>query len=109
MYTKDIKPNISALDYSIIKPLVPYELLPSLVTTNFIFFARQYFTMTIIASWLGVSVRHLYRLLNKTVDTSKDKKLIILLRHILLSNDYNTFIKNCFIDKIIVRSNDNEK
>lgn len=104
MYTKDINPKISERDFRFIRSIYitngPFD--NRNLTVNFIKIMKPYFKMRFIANWLGVSIRHLYRLLSDGFDVSKDLRLFYLINNIIYTDDYETFIKYCNFDKIII-------
>jgi hypothetical protein len=105
MYCKDILPRITDYDYKIIKSIYqPTTTTPfNRLSYEFIFQFRWWFSMKRIALFLGVSVRHLYRIMEARVDNGKHHQLAILLIKLHQSPDYETFINWCQNAKIYIR------
>jgi len=106
MYTKEINPRISERDFRFIKAVYKSygKMTYCEVTIDFIFTLRRIFKMRHVAQWLGVSVRHVYRLLKAEHDQSKANRLFYLINNITSQDDYKTFVEVCANDGIEVKS-----
>lgn len=107
MYTKQIKPRITEREYRFIRAFyVSYDKKPKAddLTIEFITMLRHNFTMNYVARWLGVSPAHVYRILKRGKDETKDRKLFYLINNMISQDDYATFVIVCDSDGIEVRS-----
>ena len=98
MYNKEIKPIISEMYYDAIKTFLGDNIDMSYqrITFSFIKEGRRYFRMKTISILLGVSVRHLYRILLVGSDHTKGNKITNMIHHLFNSKDYKTFIELCY-------------
>jgi len=110
MYTKEINPIIDIADYHTIKSIIgsrrfadQHMLCTSRITYDFIQILRRYYKMKDIAKILGVSVRHLYRILNQVTDFSKNDQIKILIANLTYAYNYSLFLVDCYNHGIHVR------
>lgn len=110
MYTKEINPIIDKADFNTIKSILGgrsfadrHLLCTSHITYDFIQALRRYYKMKDIAKILGVSVRHLYRILNQVSDFSKNDMIKILITNLSLAYNYSLFLVDCYNYGIHVR------
>lgn len=110
MYTKEINPIIDKADYNTIKLIIggrrfadQHMLCTYRLTYDFILILRRYYKMKDIAKILGVSVRHLYRILNQVTDFSKNDQIKILIAKLAYAYNYSYFLVDCYNHGIHVR------
>ena len=110
MYIATINPKVNKIDYGIIRSVFAetkqrVAAIPSLHLAEYLAKSlRKYFKIKAIANWLGVSHRSVYRLLDGEMSLRKLQLLSTLSLYLLLSDDYDDFIKRSFLAKIVVRS-----
>jgi hypothetical protein len=110
MRSGNIRPVINEGEYIGLRGLIAHRMPETVVIKElpalFVVHAHKYFKMKIIARFLGISVKGVYRLIEKEVAYGKISMLVF---HLFNSYDYLTFVESCRKLHIIVRKDSEGK
>lgn len=108
MYTKEILPRISKTYYHAVKEFLKDDIALNYrlndLSYEFIINAKRYFKVKQIALLLGVSIRHIYRILAWQEDFTKGSRINKLVYNWFASHDFDDFVKRCYEDAIDINN-----